>query len=67
MKDLQPGKTTSASFTANCEGHYTITVEFQSGRTLRKETGYVTTGVGFEDTISVDDQAIELASRRQVR
>ena len=68
MKDIQPNTSAAGSYEVKCESHYTIQVEFQSGNTLRKETGYVTNGVDFQhDEIVVTDSDIEITDTKVSR
>ncbi len=71
LKDIQPNTSAAGFYKVTGDSGYTIEVEFQSGKTLRKETGYVTNGVDFQDEITVTESDIEItdtkASRPQVR
>ena len=45
-------------YKVNCEGGYDITATFASGATLKRETGYVTTGMDFSDELIVKPTGI---------
>lgn len=68
MKAIQPNKSVAGSYEIKSDSHYTIKVEFQSGKKLKKETGYVTNGMDHYDEITVTDFNIEITdSKRSVR
>lgn len=60
LKDIEPNKSAAGSYTVKSDSHYVIQVEFQSGKKLQKETGYVTNGVDFKHEITVTDSDIEI-------
>lgn len=60
LKDIQPGKSAAGSYEVKSDSHYTIQVEFQSGKKLKKEIGYVTHGMDFQHEITVTDSDIEI-------
>ena len=64
LKDIQPNASTVGSYEVKFDSHYTIQVEFQSGKTLQKETGYVTNGVDFTHEIVVADSDIEITDTK---
>lgn len=53
-----------ATYRITCEGHYSIQVEFQSGRRLQKDIGYVTGGFNFRDEIVVTAFDIDFGDRQ---
>ena len=67
LKDIQPNTSAAGFYKVKGEDHYTIQVEFQSGKTLRRETGYVTSGLDFQDEITVTDSDIEITETKASR
>ena len=63
---LPSGGKAVLSYKINCEGHYDIVIDFESGKTLESHEGYVTSGIDLEDKISVLDSEIKI-SRTGVR
>jgi len=63
MKDIQPTKSALGSYKVTSDSHYNIRVEFQSGKKLQKEMGYVTNGVDFHHEIVVIDTDINLMKK----
>jgi len=64
LKDIQPGESVPGSYKVKSDSHYDIGIEFQSGKKLRKETGYVTNGFDYHDEIVVTDADIELINKK---
>jgi len=64
LKNITPAHSASGSFRVKADSHYNIGVEFQSGRKLQEEMGYVTSGVDVEDEITITDKGIEITARR---
>jgi hypothetical protein len=56
---LKPAETRSASYRI-CEGHPVIEAEFTSGRHLRKDGGYITTGINIRHEMSISPDDIRL-------
>jgi penicillin V acylase-like amidase (Ntn superfamily) len=67
LKDIQPNTSAAGFYKVTGDSGYTIEVEFQSGKTLRKETGYVTNGMDFQDEITVTDSDIEITDTKASR
>jgi transcription elongation factor Elf1 len=67
LKDIQPNTSAVGSYEVKFDSHYTIQVEFQSGKTLQKEMGYVTNGVDFQHEIVVADSDIEITDTKVSR
>ncbi|OFZ78931.1 MAG: hypothetical protein A2583_12565 [Bdellovibrionales bacterium RIFOXYD1_FULL_53_11] len=61
VRALQQGQATTRNFKSGCEGHYTVRVQFQSGRQLNKDVGYVTGGLDIRDVIVVTSSNVELS------
>lgn len=59
--NIQPGESESGSYDVKSDSHYTIEIEFQSGKKLREETGYVTNGMDFQHVIMVDSSNVEIS------
>ena len=64
LKDIQPNKSAAGSYEVKSDSHYTIQIKFQSGKKLKKETGYVTNGMDFQDEITVTDSDIEITASK---
>lgn len=64
LKDIQPNKSAAGSYEVKFDSHYTIQVEFQSGKKLQKETGYVTNGMDFQHEITITDSDIEITDSK---
>lgn len=62
LKNIQPTKSVLGFYGVTSDSHYEIGIEFQSGKRLRKEMGYVTNGFDFYHEIIVTDTDIELGS-----
>lgn len=60
LTNIQPNKSAEGSYTVKSDSHYSIQVEFQSGKKLHKDTGYVTNGMDFQHEIVITDSDIEL-------
>lgn len=67
LRDIQPSKSAAGSYYVKSDSHYTIEVEFQSGKKLRKETGYVTNGMDFQHEIAVTESDIEITDSKLVQ
>ncbi len=60
LVNIQPGESASGSYDVKSDSHYTITLEFQSGKIMREEVGYVTNGMDFQHEITVTSSTIEI-------
>lgn len=60
LNNIPPGGSAASDYDVKTDGRYVIVVEFQSGRKLRKEAGYVSYGAEFEDEITVTGSSIEI-------
>jgi hypothetical protein len=60
LRDIQSGKKVVGFFDVRGEDHFTIDIQFQSGKTIRKETGYVTSGFDEHYEIVVSGGAVEI-------
>lgn len=58
LKGLQPTQKAFGLYDVKSDSHYAVTVEFESGRKLQKDVGYVTSGLDFHDKIVVTDKDI---------
>jgi hypothetical protein len=64
FKAIQPTKSASGSYQIKSDSHYDVRVEFESGRNLHKEIGYVTNGLDFEHEIVVTDTDIDITDTK---
>jgi len=60
---IKPSESKHISYKVWSDSHYKVTIEFQSGKRLTRELGYVTSGVDFNDTLTVKDNDILLENR----
>src|SRR5262249_1807892 len=58
LDNLGPRRARVFMYKVNCEGGYDITATFASGVSLKRETGYVTTGMDFSDELIVKPTGI---------
>jgi hypothetical protein len=66
VEGLKPEESKMFYAKAIHDSHYTIHIEFISGKTLTKEVGYVTRGVEFKDLLLVKDDDVILETNRKV-
>jgi hypothetical protein len=52
---IEQGKSKAIQYEVRSDSHYTLAVEFDSGRKLVKELGSVTSGRDFQDILTVKD------------
>ena len=64
FKGIQPNKSAAGSYEVRSDSHYEIRIEFQSGKKLQKETGYVTNGMDFQHEISVTNSDIAITDSK---
>lgn len=60
FSDVRPGKRVTGTYAVNSDSDYVIHVEFESGKQLEAQTGYVTAGVHFQHEISVNEIKIQI-------
>jgi len=60
LKEIQPTESATGSYKVKSDSHYDIAIEFQSGKKIHKEIGYVTNGLDFHHEIVVTDTDIEI-------
>jgi hypothetical protein len=49
------GESKCIEYKSKYDSHYTVTLKFDSGKTIKKELGYVTNGMTVKDIIKVED------------
>lgn len=59
--EIQPNRNVTGSYEIKSDSHYLVRIEFQSGKKLQNEIGYVTNGMDFQHEISVTDTDISIA------
>lgn len=64
LTDIKPNENKAGSYKVISDSHYTIEVEFQSGRKIKNETGYFTNGIDFRHEITVTDSNIEITDTK---
>jgi len=60
IEDIRPGESQLILYEVKSDSHYKISVEFESGKKLTRELGYVTNGLDFKDTLLITDSDISL-------
>lgn len=60
LKEIQVGKSRTGVYKVRSDSHYDVRVEFDSGKKLQKEVGYVTNGFDFNHEITITDTDIEI-------
>lgn len=60
LSHIDPNDKKELPFRISGDSHYTITLKLKSGKTLKKELGYVTGGMESNDTLIVNDNEIVL-------
>ena len=58
--EIEQGKTKAIHYKVRSDSQYKLEVEFDSGRKLEKEIGHVTSGLDFEDILTLSDHAMSL-------
>jgi hypothetical protein len=59
--EIEQGKSKAIQYKVRADSHYKLVVEFNSGRKLEKELGYVTSGLDFEDILTLNDHEVSLS------
>jgi len=59
LKDIKPNHSASGSFKVKADSHYNIRIEFDNGKHLETEAGYVTNGLDFHHVFIVTETGIE--------
>lgn len=60
---LMPDERHKIRYKLGGDSSYAVTVKFKSGKELRKDVGYVTNGMEFDDELHVTDKDIEILCR----
>lgn len=55
---IERGKSKTINYKVRSDSHYNLIVEFNSGRNLAKELGYVTSGRDFKDILTLSDNDV---------
>lgn len=58
--EIEQGKTKAIQYKVRSDSQYRLEVEFNSGRKLDKELGSVTSGLDFEDILTLSDRDVSL-------
>lgn len=67
FESIPQNDSVTAKYEANCEGYYTVEVEFQSGRKFRQDEGYVRPDVDFGDVITIAASGVTVVSEPSSR
>lgn len=59
VKDLEHGEEVEMQFPVKFDAHYHIYVEFTSGRTMRKDVGYLASMASISDKVIINQTDIE--------
>jgi len=60
---LMPGDRDKIRYKLVADSSYAVAVKFKSGKELRKDVGYVTNGIEFDDELHVTDKDVEIVYR----
>jgi len=60
LHDIPPGNSASGFYDVKFDSHYSVKIEFQSGKELRGEVGYVTNREDIKHVITVTDSDIQI-------
>lgn len=58
--EIEQGESESIQYTVRSDSQYKLAVEFNSGKKLEQELGSVTSGLDFEDILTVNDREVSL-------
>lgn len=58
--EIEQGKSKAIQYTVRSNSHYKLEVEFYSGKKLEKELGDVTSGLDFQDILTLNDHDVSL-------
>jgi hypothetical protein len=58
--EIEQGKTKAIQYKVRSDSQYRLEVEFNSGKKLDKELGSVTSGLDFEDILTLSDHDVSL-------
>ncbi len=62
LKEIMPQEKRVVSFKVNGDSHYEIEITFVSGKQLRDDVGYVTSGFDYKHTINISETDISLSN-----
>lgn len=60
LSNIEPNGVEHIAYRVRSDSHYSVVIEFQSGKKLEKDIGYVTSGADFRDQLLVQDTDIVL-------
>jgi hypothetical protein len=61
IENLKPHEQAIGNFKIRGDSHYDIVIKFASGKEIKKQTGYVTSGFDFQhDTLSITETDIAI-------
>lgn len=60
FEGIEPKERKIFLYRVTSDSHYRIALEFESGKKLVKEVGYVTNGLDFKDAVIIKDNDIEM-------
>jgi hypothetical protein len=58
--EIEQGKSKAIQYKVRSDSQYRLEVEFNSGRKLEKELGYIANGLDFEDILTLNDHEVSL-------
>ena len=58
--EIEQGRTKAIRYKVRSDSQYKLEVEFHSGKKLEKELGSVTSGLDFEDILTLNDHDVSL-------
>jgi len=62
--NIMVSESLGASYKIGPDSHYSIEAQFRSGRRLRREDKYVTSGMNFTHEIAIGDSSVSVILRR---
>ena len=62
LQGIKVGEEIKRQFSVRKEGGFAVTVRFESGRTIRKDVGYVTPGMSADHRLTISDTDVEIAT-----
>lgn len=61
IENIKPNEQAIGSFKIKGDSHYDIVIKFASGKVIKKQTGYVTSGFDYQqDTLSITEANIAI-------
>lgn len=62
--DINPNNSKEDGYRVRSDSHYLIEVKFKSGKTIKRETGYVTNGMNVYHKITITDNDLTITDAK---